>query len=663
MIRSIRLALAASTMLVAAPAAFAQTGEELVAKFAARETVRGISLSPDGTKVAIIRSVGDHGAALMIGDLVKGGEPRQILMATGFPDRLQYCRWASDVRLICGIYIIAQNAGELSFTRLIAVNSDGGKLQLLTGLAGSKALGPQQRGGDVIDFGPDGSSGSVLMTRQFVPDFSTGSHIAETREGMGVELVDATTLKRDVVEQPRPSAAEYISDGHGTVRIYGAQNADDEGYLKSRISYSYRLPGDRSWKPLSTRDLAGNSGSGFDPYAVDPAKNLVYGFDDKDGRQALYSISLDGALTRTLVLAHPQVDVDSLIRVGRQRRVVGVSYATDRRQIEFFDPELRKLQAALAKALPNAPLIEFVDASADESKLLLWAGSDANPGSYYLYTKTPRGLEEVMPVRLQLDGMKLASVKPVTFPAADGTLIPAYLTLPPGSDGKNLPAIVMPHGGPGARDEWIFDWLPQFFAMRGYAVLQPNYRGSTGYGDGWFQKNGFQSWRTAIGDVNDGGRWLQHQGIAAPGKLAIVGWSYGGYAALQSAVLDPDLFKAIVAVAPVTDLETLRGESRNFVNFPFVDRFIGNGPHVREGSPARNAGRIKAPVLLFHGDRDENVGVFESRMMERSIRDAGGKVEFVEFKDLDHQLDSESARKTLLGKSDAFLRATLGIQP
>jgi dipeptidyl aminopeptidase/acylaminoacyl peptidase len=340
-----------------------------------------------------------------------------------------------------------------------------------------------------------------------------------------------------------------------------------------------------------------------------------------------------------------------------------VSYATDRRQIEFFDPELRKLQAALAKALPNAPLIEFVDASADENKLLLWAGGDSNPGTYYLYTKAPRALEEVMPVRAQLAGMKLASVKPVEFPAADGTLIPSYLTLPPGSDGKNLPAIVMPHGGPGARDEWIFDWLPQFFAMRGYAVLQPNYRGSTGYGDGWFQKNGFQSWRTAIGDVNDGGRWLQREGIAAPGKLAIVGWSYGGYAALQSSVLDPDLFKAIVAVAPVTDLETLRGESRNYVNFAFVDRFIGTGPHVREGSPARNAGKIKAPVLLFHGDHDENVGIAESRMMERSIKDAGGKVEFVEFKGLDHQLDSESARKTLLSKSDAFLRTTLGIQP
>ncbi|HVJ00899.1 MAG TPA: prolyl oligopeptidase family serine peptidase, partial [Sphingomonas sp.] len=154
---------------------------------------------------------------------------------------------------------------------------------------------------------------------------------------------------------------------------------------------------------------------------------------------------------------------------------------------------------------------------------------------------------------------------------------------------------------------------------------------------------------------------LAKQGIAAPGKLAIVGWSYGGYAALQSSVLDPELFKAIVAVAPVTDLETLREEARGFTNSALVDAFIGNGPHVREGSPAQNAGKIKAPVLLFHGDRDLNVGVGESRLMTRKLKDAGGRVEFVEFEGLDHQLADDKARAQMLDKSDAFLRASLNL--
>jgi dipeptidyl aminopeptidase/acylaminoacyl peptidase len=156
---------------------------------------------------------------------------------------------------------------------------------------------------------------------------------------------------------------------------------------------------------------------------------------------------------------------------------------------------------------------------------------------------------------------------------------------------------------------------------------------------------------------------LIREGVARADQLAILGWSYGGYAALQSSVLDPDLFKAIVAIAPVTDLETLREEARSYVNFPQVDAFIGRGDHVREGSPARNANRIKAPVLLFHGDQDLNVGVGESRLMAGKLREAGGKAEFVEFDGLDHQLDDSAARATLLSRADQFLRAALKLEP
>ena len=134
------------------------------------------------------------------------------------------------------------------------------------------------------------------------------------------------------------------------------------------------------------------------------------------------------------------------------------------------------------------------------------------------------------------------------------------------------------------------------------------------------------------------------QGVAAPGKLAIVGWSYGGYAALQSAVVDPDLFKAVVAIAPVTDLEAWRQEFRTFTNYKVVDAFVGRGPHVKEGSPAQNAARIKAPVLMFHGDQDVNVGVGESRLMQARLKAVGAKSELVVYPGLDHQLDDAATR-------------------
>jgi dienelactone hydrolase len=632
--------------------------DSTAAAFGAREYVQQVSLSPDGQQVAMIVPSPGRGAKLVTINIGTGAS-KTILVASGEPERLTQCRWSTNTRLVCQIYaIIKSTDGKLGYTRLLALNSDGGDLKMLTAEGNGRTLGVAQDGGVVIDWSIDDAQGGVLMTREYLPE--TGRKFT-TQEGLGVERVDTLNLVRLAVEKPFPTAVEYIGDGRGAVRIMGLRSTRaNSGYVSNRISYLYRQENSREWLPLGQVKVGSVGYSGFDPYAVDPKLNVAYGFDDKDGRQALYKVALDGSMTRDLVLARPDVDVSGLVRIGRQNRVVGASFVTDRRETEFFDPELRKLGQAIGKAMPGR-IVTFVDASADESKLLLFVGGDSYPGVYYLFDKTTRKLQDLAAARPQLEGMKLATVKAVTYPAADGTQIPGYLTLPPGSDGKNLPAIVMPHGGPSARDEWGFDWLAQYFAQRGYAVLQPNYRGSSGYGADWFQKNGFQSWRTAVGDVNDGGRWLEQQGVAAPGKMAIVGWSYGGYAALQSGVLDPNLFKAVVAIAPVTDLETLRAEHLNFTNYLQVSEFIGKGPHVAEGSPAQNAAAIKAPVLLFHGDLDANVGIGESRLMERKLRDAGRKVELIEFKGLDHHLSDDTARTEMLSKSDAFLKASLGL--
>jgi dipeptidyl aminopeptidase/acylaminoacyl peptidase len=186
-------------------------------------------------------------------------------------------------------------------------------------------------------------------------------------------------------------------------------------------------------------------------------------------------------------------------------------------------------------------------------------------------------------------------------------------------------------------------------------VIQPEFRGSTGFGDSWFQQNGFHSWRTAIGDVNDAGHWLVKQGMVDPAKLAIFGWSYGGYAALQANVLDADLFKAVVAVAPVTDIGLLRGQ----VNQNVEKKDIGEGTQIAEGSPDRHAQAFKAPVLMFHGTKDINVFVEESRAMDKALHDAGKSSQLVIYPGDDHQLRDSKVRADMLAKSDAFLAKAL----
>ena len=386
----------------------------------------------------------------------------------------------------------------------------------------------------------------------------------------------------------------------------------------------------------------------------------LYALRKKDGRYALYSIRLDDSHEATLVAENPRVDIDDVIRLGDGQRVIGYTYTEDATERVYFDPEFKALGASLSRALPNSPIIEFVDASSDGHKLLIFAGSDQDPGRYYTFDRVHKSLTPAMIGRPELEGRTLAAVRPVSIPGSGGVSIPAYLTLPPGKAAKNLPAIVLPHGGPSARDVWGFDWLPQFLAARGYAVLQPEYRGSAGFGDAWLNQNGFKSWRTSIGDITDSAKWLESQGIADPNRLAILGWSYGGYAALQSAAVEPTLYKAVVAIAPVTDLAMLKDDYRNFTIYNLVVQEVGEGPQIVEGSPLRRAGEIRAPVLLVHGTLDNTVRVVHSQKMQAALQGAGKQSELLTLDGLDHQLDDSDARTEMLVKIGELLERTIG---
>lgn len=652
-----------ATLCAASPLSAQNTKPfDAAAAFGARASIAHLSLSPDGMSVAYVAPTTGQGSIVYTLSLAKGSTARAALTVSGKPERMARCDWVSNYRLVCEIYGVVKSAVALEplpFTRMVAVNADGTKMQVLSTKENFYSRGMQLGGGSIVDWLPD-EDAAVLMERDHFADDHIGTRLGSTKRGLAVDRIDTRTLAVKSVEQPRDEAVEYISDGRGAVRIMGTRSTHAGGQDRGNINFLYRQRGSLEWQALCDYDQVARRG--FDPVAVDQDLNLAYGFKKNAGRLALYSVALDGTLRENLIYARPDVDVDELTRIGRRRRVVGVSYATDVRRVVYFDPSIEKLSASLSKALPGHPATLIVDSSTDENKLLVLAGGDEDPGVYYLFDRKARQLETFLVVRNELEGVKLATVKPITFPAGDGTVVPGYLTLPPGQESaKGLPAIVLPHGGPSDRDEWGFDWLSQFFASRGFAVLQPNFRGSSGYGDAWLQQNGFKSWRTAIGDVLDAGHWLVAQGIADPARLGIVGWSYGGYAALQSAVTDPSIFKAVVAVAPVTDLQALKEEHRDWSDYLLVSDYVGDGPHVREGSPAEHADKIKVPVLLFHGALDRNVGISQSKRMAARLESAGVRHELVTWEDLDHHLEDSAARAEMLRKSDAFLRQAMGM--
>lgn len=663
--KMLRIGLLGLAGMFSASSALAETAEEAAAIFGARETTLDVSLSPSGDKFAYIAPGGYSTEVLYVVDMAAGdGTPKPIIYLDDPSQELTYCNWANEERLVCQIFITANVEGRLlTFTRLFSIGADGGETVVLTVRDSMRALNIRQNGGSILALDYQGEDNKILMTREWVKEATTGTRLANNDEGLGVDRVDVSDGKRRKVEAPDPDVRSYIADETGRIRLKVRQPDDLTGNLRNKRLYYYRSADSDRWRELEKSVVTAQGSTGFTPAAVDSALNIAYGFENRNGYTGLYSIALDGSEEKKQVLAHEGADIDQLIRIGRQRRVVGASYATEKREIAYIDADLAKLASQLQAALPGQPLVNIVDASADESKLLIIASSDTDPGIVYMLDRATNGLTEILALRNNLLERPMAVMKPVSFPAGDGTQIPAYLTMPLGAElGTEGPvrAIVMPHGGPSARDEWGFDWLVQYFASRGYAVLQPNYRGSNGYGSDWFGRNGFQAWNVAVGDVNDAGRWLISEGITAPDKLAAFGWSYGGYAVLQSQVLDPQLYKAIVAVAPVTNLNSVKEEARGFTNYALVSDFIGNGPHVNEGSPAQNIDAFAAPVLLFHGSDDLNVGVGQSRMLKNRLEDAGKPVEYVEYEGRDHYLDDDWARSNMLMMAEAFLAEHLG---
>lgn len=624
--------------------------------FGALESATGVGLSPDGSKIVYVAPMSGGGTVAFVAE-VAAGKTTPFFRAGRHGERLRWCSFVTNERLVCRYTGAVNDAGILiGFSRLVAVDSDGSNVKQLGQSSSFYDAGLRQFDGEIIDWLP-GGEGSVLMAREYVPETGrTGSRISRSAQGVGVDQIDTMTAKVTRVEPAKEDVASYLTDGRGNVRVMAVADVTGDGLLTGRTKYYYRTASSRDWKTLV--DYVDDEQ--FKALAVDATSDSLYALKPQGGRMALFRIKLTDPLHSELVASNPRVDIDQVIRSGNGQRVIGYSYVEDKRSAVYFDSEYKSLAASLGRAIPKLPLIEFGETSADGSKTLVHAGSDSDPGRYYLFDKKAKRLAELMLARPELEGRVLAAVKPVSVKAPDGATIPAYLTLPPGKDASGLPAVVLPHGGPSARDEWGFDWLAQFLATRGYAVIQPNYRGSAGFGDEWLIENGFKNWRISIGDITASARWLVSEGVADAKRLAVVGWSYGGYAALQAAAIDPGLFKAVAAVAPVTDLSMLKEEAGDYTNSRVVAEFIGTGPHVAEGSPLRRASAIKVPVLLAHGDMDQNVGIAQSEKMAGALRSAGTPVEFLRYKGLDHQLEDGSARIEMLVKIGELLERSIG---
>jgi dipeptidyl aminopeptidase/acylaminoacyl peptidase len=313
------------------------------------------------------------------------------------------------------------------------------------------------------------------------------------------------------------------------------------------------------------------------------------------------------------------------------------------------------------KAYPNtfnAP----VSSSSDFKSVIIGTWSDVEAGAYFAVDIAGGGKStRIGRAYPELNADELPRMRSIEYKAADGTTIPGYLTAPVNVREEKLPMIVMPHGGPRARDSWRFDFLRHFLASRGYAVLQMNFRGSTGFGGKWFE-DAFQDWGgLTYSDIADGARWAISQGIADPKRVCIVGWSFGGYSALVGATRNADLFKCSISIAGLSDLVALRSSVSGALNSQVVQKQIGNDKSkLRENSPIEHASETNMPVLLVHGTMDAQAPYEQSKAMAAELKKANKNFKFVTIENADHSLLRESERVTLLTEVEQFLQTNLG---
>jgi dipeptidyl aminopeptidase/acylaminoacyl peptidase len=582
----------------AAPAA-PSAGPIPIADFARLPFLSDALLSPDGTRIAgHVSSNGNEGIAVWT--LSAGADQVPLRVPANGSESFQ---WASDTRLLITVnslfaIVLDQAVFPIRVQRVESYDLDSRKLVPLGPGAGFIQ--------EVIFTDPAGRF--VLLSSQ-----------SGWESAPNVLRIDLATGASVEVQPARRGVSSWFADGDGVVRV-----GVDYGERRTRIYY--RPDAQSPLQLVEThRNLANDSVIDAVRFVTNTSRGLIV-TNAETGRFAIYEYDFATDTRGAALFSHPEVDVTRGI-FNLTGGLDGAAYEDERPRVRWLNPEWERLQARIDRTFPDHTNV-IINRSRDGNRVLIFSSAADDPGTYYVFDQAARRMEIFASPLNVLIGRRFAPVRPVSYRSRDGLAIPAYLTLPPGGPERGLPLIVMPHGGPFVRDSWTFNAEVQFLASRGYAVLQPNYRGSTGYGRGFVERGYGQFGAGMIDDIDDGVDWLVREGIADPAGVCIMGASYGGYAAIWGAMRSPRRYRCAISLAGPTDLRAmLRHDARYLV----ARRYVGEWRRRVEGeertdlnavSPARHPEMLRVPTLIAHGEQDVNVPAEQSHRLVRALERA-----------------------------------------
>ena len=635
--------------------------------------VRSVALSDSGNKIALLQEdelgeyvlVKDYQTGEQSGFKIEGFKPISVSF---IKDRYVLLR-ASATESLLG----AGGKFEYGFSFLFDTREE--SIEQLLGSV--KGIYPGSDAGRVIGVLED--SGELLVPALTFSGRNTSVNmdvVGTSSVGSNVFRVDPENGKVRVFEGDSQSAR--LGSG-GTSRYEHTIDwvVSSKGDIIAREDYepyknSYRIFSriDGKWHQLFENDPDDKRFIGGRKYSVvgmtqEEDAIIMLGRNDDLDESVLYEMDLEGQLSGPLFEREGR-DI-SRVLTDINRHVYGVEYSGITTDYAFFDAALETAFSNLRKKMEGFTL-QIVDANKDRSRLLLKVSSSGETGSYYLFQVAAGTLTRIAKA-YDIAPEWLGQMQTIEYKAADGLAIPAIVTWPAGDASENLPLIVLPHGGPGSSDSMTFHWMAQYFASRGYLVFQPNFRGSSGFGNK-FQVAGYGEWGKAMQtDIHDGVKALMSLGWVDPERICIVGSSYGGYAALAGGMTAPELFNCIVAISPVTDLPDLlkeveRTSGPNSYAYEYWSASIGelgtDSDALKSTSPARNAEAFQAPVLLIHGKDDTVVQPEQSRKMRAALENAGKSVQLLEFNSTDHWLSTTDMRLQTLKAVSAFVETHIG---
>ena len=620
---------------VVALAAVAHAQALPVEEFFKRPDFSAIKLSPDGKRIAAIVRGGKRDALAVMNADTKKGQP-----VTNFSDAdVVEFHWINDHRLAFRMGDARTAQARAEYYGWYAVNGDGTRLEeVRLPRPDSTRYRGYVAASYVRYIGPDPTGGERMLIEARTPQWLNGQRLTDEVTVWRWDSLNANGVNQ-LGKTELTGATGWLLDQRGVVRMAKTHH-------EGREKIWYRDAVDSPWRILED---AAEGELSFYPVEFDfDDKTLyvaAYGGGDKLGiyRYDVAKNRLGEGLAR-----HLDVDMFEVVSNRARRQLLGIKYNAERRGAVWLDEQMARMQQMVNRALPNtANDLEL--AEENPNRALVTAYSDVAPTVYYIFDAEKRTLNKLASSRPWIKPGDMSERKLLRYKARDGMEIPAYLTIPKGSSGKNLPLVVEIHSGPWEyKQSWQFDPAAQFLAARGYAVLQPDYRGTFGYGKRHYEAS-FGQWGLSMqDDITDGVQSLVEQGIVDKNRICLYGAGYGGYAALWGLMKTPELYRCGVALGAYTDV----GAYFNFNRWDWgravwsqygARKMIGDpgrdAEKLMQVSPVAQAQRLKVPVLIAHGDFDQRVPVKEANAFRNELDRYGKKYEWVVYPEEGHGFD------------------------